>query len=193
LWRICTSPAAPRFNIISKPNDWSQAVKVAADAIDDAGASETKLMQRSYWEALNSVLNLKRGPVTGNKKPQLQGWMSYPIGKSNIHLNAAMAVNRNQIRVELYFTGAHAKAYFGLLLRWKEAVQTELGYSLEWDALPAGQDSRIFIGLSANPRNTDDWKRQHEWLADKLNDMHRVFSNRVKELSADDWQPEDDQ
>jgi len=86
LWRIGTSPAAPRFNIISKPNDWSQSVKMAADAIDDADVSETKVMQRSYWEALNIVLNLKGGPVTGNKKPQLQSWMSHPIGKSHIHL-----------------------------------------------------------------------------------------------------------
>src|SRR5208282_3544871 len=58
LWRIGTSPAAPRFNIISKPNDWSQSVKMAADAIDEAEVSETKIMQRNYWEALNTILNL---------------------------------------------------------------------------------------------------------------------------------------
>jgi hypothetical protein len=192
LWRIGTSPAAPRFNIISKPNDWSQSVKMAADAIDDADVSETKIMQRNYWEALNAVLNLKGGPVTGNKKPQLQSWMSYPIGRSYIHLGAAMVVNRNLIRAELYFSGANAKAYFGLLEKQKQAVEQELGYPLEWEELPAGQDSRISVALhDANPRNTDDWKRQHQWLADKLNDMHRVFSQRVKELSADDWQPED--
>lgn len=192
LWRIGTSPAAPRFNIISKPNDWSQSVKMAADAIEDADVSETKIMQRSYWEALNVVLNLKGGPVTGNKKPQLQSWMSYPIGKSYIHLGAAMTINRNLVRAELYISGANAKAYFGLLEKQKQAVEKELGYPLEWEELPAGQDSRISIVLhDANLRNTGDWKRQHEWLADKLNDMHRVFSQRVRELSADDWQPED--
>lgn len=191
LWRIGTSPAAPRFNIVSKPNDWSQSVKKAAEAIDDAEVSETKIMQRSYWEALNTVLNLKHGPVLGNKKAQLQSWMSYPIGRAYIHLGASMVVNRNLIRAELYFTGANAKAYFGLLEKQKQAIEQELGYPLKWEELPAGQDSRISIALhDANPRNTDDWKRQHEWLAGKLNDMHRVFSPRVKELSADDWQPE---
>ncbi len=192
LWRIGTSPAAPRFNIISKPNDWSQSVKMAAEAIDDADVSETKLMQRSYWEALNAVLKSKGGPVTGNKKPQLQSWMSYPVGKAYVHLNACMVVNRNQIRAELYLSGANAKAHFGLLAKQKETIEQELSYPLEWDELPAGQDSRIYVALQdANPRNTDDWKRQHEWLADKLNDMYRVFSGRVKELSAEDWQPED--
>lgn len=61
LWRIGTSPAAPRFNVISKPNDWSQSVKQAARVIDDADLSETRVMQRNYWEALNPVLNSKGG------------------------------------------------------------------------------------------------------------------------------------
>ncbi len=191
LWRIGASPAAPRFNIISKPNDWSQSVKKAADAIDDADLSETKILQRSYWEALNPILNLKGGPVIGNKKPQPQSWMSYPIGKADVHLGAAMNINRNWVRTELYIAGANAKAYFSLLKKQSQAIEQELGYPLEWEELPEGQDSRISVALpDANPKNVDDWKRQHEWLAVKLNEMHRVFSRRVKDLSPDDWRPE---
>jgi hypothetical protein len=191
LWRIGTSLAAPSFKTISKPNDWSQSVKQAAKVIDEADLSETRVMQRNYWEALNPVLNSKGGPVLGNKKAQPQSWMAYPIGKAAIHLGAAMSSVRNHVRAELYMTGSTAKAYFGLLRRQKEAIEKELGYPLEWEELPAGQDSRISACLvDASPKNTDDWKRQHEWLADKLNDMHRVFFRRVKELSAGDWQPE---
>jgi hypothetical protein len=103
-----------------------------------------------------------------------------------------MSSFRNQVRAELYISGANAKAYFGLLKRQKEAIEQELGYPLEWEELPAGLDSRISVSLDeSNLKNNDDWKRQHEWLAEKLNNMHRVFSRRVKELSADDWQPED--
>ena len=31
---------------------------------------------------------------------------------------------------------------------------------------------------------------QHEWLAKRLNDMRRVFADRVKALDADQWRPE---
>jgi hypothetical protein len=31
-----------------------------------------------------------------------------------------------------------------------------------------------------------DWPRQHEWLAKRLNDMHRVFAQRVRALDAFD-------
>jgi hypothetical protein len=192
LWRIGDSAAAPKFNIISKPNAWSHSVAQAAQAIDDADLTETKVMQRNYWEVFNSVLNAKGGPVLGNKKAQPQSWMSYPIGKSAVHLGAAMSSFRNQVRAELYIAGANAKAYFGLLKRQKDAIEQELGYALEWEELPDGLDSRISISLDeANLKNNDDWNRQHEWLAKKLNGMHRVLSPRVKELSADDWQSED--
>jgi hypothetical protein len=39
-----------------------------------------------------------------------------------------------------------------------------------------------------DPENVVDWQRQHEWLAMRLNDFHRVFSNRVRNLNASDWQ-----
>jgi hypothetical protein len=194
LWRIGASPAAPRFNIISKPNNWSQSVKQAANAIDDAELSETRLMQRDYWQALNVILNAKGGPVLGNKKPQPQSWMPFPIGRSSMYLSAVMLSHRNQVRAELYMTGLKAKAYFGLLRRQKDAIERELGYPMTWEELPERQDSRISVYLDAtDPKSRDEWKRQHEWLADRLNDLHKVFSLRVKMLNADDWQPEDNQ
>jgi hypothetical protein len=61
----------------------------------------------------------------------------------------------------------------------------------DWFEMLRRQPNLSACLVDASPKNTDDWKRQHEWLSEKLNDMHRVFSRRVKELSADDWQPED--
>src|SRR5262249_34406153 len=142
-------------------------------------------------EAFNSVLNSNGGPISGNKKPQPQSWMSYPIGKTGVNLGAAMSGFRNRIRAELYISGSNAKAFFGLLKRQKDAVEQELGYPLEWEELAAGQDSRIAVSLGdANLKNVDDWKRQHEWLAKSLNDMHRVFSDRVSALDANERRPE---
>ena len=189
LWRIGNSPAAPKFNIVSKPNDWSQSVAHAARAIDDAELSETRIAQREYWAALNQALTAAGGPIAGNRKPQPQSWMAYSIGRSNFNLAAAMNRLKNQIRAELYIAGDQAKAFFGLLKRQKEEIERELGYSLEWDELPAGRDCRISSHLNeVDPEDDADWPRQHEWLAKRLNDMHRVFARRVSALDADAWQ-----
>src|SRR5207245_1038569 len=90
LWRIGSSAPAPKFNIVSKPNDWSQSVAHAARAIDDAELSETRLAQRAYWAGLNPALNALGGPVLGNRKAQPQSWMVYSIGRSDFHLSAVM-------------------------------------------------------------------------------------------------------
>lgn len=188
LWRIGSSPAAPKFNIVSKPNDWSRSVAVAAKAIDDADLTETRLKQREYWKAFNNVLTTTAGPVGGNKKPQPQSWMGYSVGRSNFTLSAVMLRQSDQIRAELYLSGTNAKAYFWLLHAQKDAITKELGYELKWEELPEGQDSRICVYRDdADPENTGDWPRQHAWLAQRLNDLHRVFSNRVKELDAEEW------
>jgi hypothetical protein len=186
LWRIGDSLAAPKFKLVSKPNDWSQSVAQAARAIDDEELSEPRMMQRRYWDALNTVLNNLGGAVSGNRKPQPQAWMSFPIGRSGFNLAGVMIRPRQQIRAELYISGDRAKVLLALLRRQKDAVEQELGYPLDWEELPSRRDCRVSSYLNeVDPEDKTDWPRQHEWLAKRLNDMHRVFNHRVAELDAD--------
>ena len=189
LWRIGDSPAAPKFNVVSKPNDWSRSVAQAARAIDEAELSETRLVQRAYWEAFNTVLDKAAGPVSGNRRPQARAWMGYPIGRSRFSLSAVVDIGKRLIRSELYIGGGSAKAFFHLLHEQRGAIEQDLGYPLEWQELPNRQDSRIAAYLNdADPKDEQDWPLQHEWLATRLNDLHRVFARRIRELNADDWQ-----
>lgn len=193
LWRIGDSPAAPKFNVVSKPNDWSRSVARAARAIDEADLSELRIMQRDYWTAFNAVLDESGGPATSGRKPKPRAWMPYSIGRTGFHLSAVMIRPKHQVRAELYIAGDDAKAFFYLLKQEHDAVERELGYSLEWDDLPKGQDCRIAVYLDeSDPENKEDWGRQHKWLAQHLNDLHRVFAMRIRSLDAETWQSDDD-
>jgi hypothetical protein len=135
-----------------------------------------------------AMCNRQRGAVLTAAR---QAWMAYPTGRSGCSLGAVMIRTKRQVRAELYLSGGNAKAHFGLLKQQKEAIERELGYALEWEELPEGQDSRIASYLNdADPEDRADWPRQHEWLTKRLNDMRRVFGDRVKTLDADQWQPE---
>jgi hypothetical protein len=190
LWRIEDSPAAPKFNVVSKPNDWSQSVVQAARAIDDAALTDTRIRQRAYWTAFDKVLDLTGGPVSAGKTPQPKSWMSYSIGRSHFNLAAVMIRPKKRVQAELYIKGANAKAFYHLLVAQKDDIERDLDFPLAWEELPEGQDSRISVGLDADPDNEGDWRRQHEWLAKHLNEMHRAFAGRVKSLDPDSWQPE---
>jgi hypothetical protein len=192
LWRIGDSPAAPKFNIVSKPNNWSRSVAQAARAIDDIELSDTRRAQLAYWHAFQQVLAAKGGQFSGNRKPQAASWMNYPVGRSGFNLSAAMLRPRKQVRVELYISNTDAKLYFSLLKSQREAIEGEVGYPLEWEELPEGRDSRIAVYLSdADPEDQSDWGRQHQWLAARLDDLFRVFGPRVRALDVSDWHPGD--
>ena len=184
LWRIGESRAAPKFNIVCMPNDWSRSVAKAARGKDDSELSELKLKQREYWTGLHDELNAAGGPVRGNRKAQPQHWMNYGIGVGGFRLAATMNTAEKYIRAELYIVGDDASERLGLLEHQKEEIERELGYRLEWgDQLPAARDRRI----SCYRRKVDlgdesDWPDQHRWMAKILNDMHSAFAQRVKDL-----------
>lgn len=188
LWKIGGSPAAPRFNIVSKPNDWNKLVTQAARVIDETGLTSTKALQLAYWAALGSVLSRMGGPLARDRKPQPQSWMSYSIGRRGFGINASMARPKKQVRAEVYISNADAKAFFHLLHAQKSEIESELGYALDWEELPDGRDTRISTPLNGiDPEDRADWPRQHDWLAARLNELYRVFVNRIKQIDASTW------
>ena len=185
LWKIGDSPAAPKFNIVSMPNNWSRSVAHASRVTNDAEQSALKLLQRKYWAGLHDRLNTLGKAVHGDRTPQPQSWMAYSIGRSWCNVMAVMNTQQNQfIRVELYIKGENAGERLALLEEKKEEIEQELGYPLEWgDQLPTARDRRISYALhDVDLKDVSDWPRQHEWLAKHLNKMHKAFAQRVKDL-----------
>lgn len=190
LWRIGDSSVAPKFNVVSKPNDWSR--KVSKAAADDK-LSETQVKQREYWDAFHKVLNDKgRGDILGNRTPQPASWMGYGVGRTDFRVSAVMQRPKKRIQTELYISGSDAKAFFGLLRQQKDEIERDFGDTLDWQELPEKQDCRIaHERREVDPFDESDWPRQHEWLADRLIAMHGVFSDRVRDLDAADWRSDD--
>lgn len=181
LLKIGDSQVAPRFNIVSMPNDWSRSVSVVTERREP---SETNLMQLAYWDGLQSVLNDLNGSVSGNRKPWQRHWMTYGIGRSGFALATAIHIKQRWVRVELYIAGEEASERLIRLEQDKNQIEQELGFELEWgDQSPAARDRRISHYLrDVDPTDKADWSNQHNWIANNLNAMYRVFVDRVKNL-----------
>lgn len=185
LWRIGQSPAAPKFNIVSQPNDWSRSLHRVAQEAGESSPSETRLLQWAYWAGLQAALDAAGGPVSGQGKPQLKNHMTYSIGRTGLSLGAVMLRATKQVRAELYIGTEHARTLFDLLHAQKEAVEQSLDYALDWEKLATRRDCRVSVTLDeADPEDEADWPRQHKWLAERLNELHHVFAPRVKALSV---------
>jgi hypothetical protein len=136
LWRIGDSSAALKFNVISKPNDWSQSVDQAARAIDDAELSETRIMQRAYWIAFDTVLAALGGPVSGGKKPQPQSWMAYSIGRSHFSVVRPRFGPKDRFELNSIFQAIKRRHSF---ICWQHRRQRS---NANWDLRSIGRNCR---------------------------------------------------
>lgn len=60
LWQIEGSPLAPKFDVISKPNDWAKDVK---KAVTRAGLSDTKIQQLDFWNKFKEYSQSKESKL----------------------------------------------------------------------------------------------------------------------------------
>jgi uncharacterized protein DUF4268 len=100
LWRIGSSAPAPKFNIISKPNDWSRQVTQGARNIESSEPSDIKKTQLEFWTGFMEFLANRESKVRPTA-PRPQHWASFSIGRSGFRLDAYALVRDSGIGVNL--------------------------------------------------------------------------------------------
>ena len=135
-----------------------------------------------------------RGGRVKPAKPRPQQWMDFSIGRTDFWLASTLSTSKGWIRVELCLGGQDAKKHYQLLFQEKDQIEEEIGEELLWHELPKRKQSRIRRTKDdVDPRDHAQWPAQHEWLWAKLQAFHRTFSQRVKQLRADDSSPEEEE
>ena len=180
LWRIGNSPPAPKFNIVCKPNDWSEAIALAASDIGEL--TETKKTQLAYWTALRDFMTKTPGKDKP-QKPLPQGWTNFAVGRSNFSLVAVVNTVDQRIGAYLAIQGPHAKEFFAKLEEDRPEIDKEFGAPLAWREMLDRKESQIvMIRDKSDPLNEAEWPSQHAWFRSTLEQLYDVFSSRVKEL-----------
>ena len=152
LWQIGDSPAAPKFNVVSKPNDWSQSVAQAAPRDRRRGTVGNADHAASVLGRVERGAQCRGRPGLRQQEAAAAVWMSYPLGRSGC-LGCSDELPKKQIGPSIYLSGAKAKAFFGLLKRQKEEIE-KTRLSPRWQELPAAQDSRIATYLTTLTQRT---------------------------------------
>lgn len=189
LWKIGESQVAPKFNVASKPNDWTKGVGGGGSGTPNV-LTDTKQLQQEYWAALRDhmIENVSEVKPT---KPLPQHWMNLAIGRSNFTLHTYANTKESRIGLGLSMTGPDAKPHFHLLSQDREKIEKEFGETLEWLELPERKESRIMLhDRQADPTDRDGWPEQHAWLSEKLKKFDSVFRQKIKQLDANKSDPQ---
>ena len=183
LWRIGNSPPAPKFNVVSRPNDW---LKYVAEASALGKLSDTKLFYQRYWTAFREFISERPGTVLRSQKPLPQHWTNFAVGRSGFTMAAtASSEKKKRLGAEIYIQpkDIEPKAAFAALLADKPAIEASLGFQLDWQELPEAKGSRIAIfQQDVDVTNEALWPEQFAWLAEKLEKLHDVFGPKIRKL-----------
>lgn len=182
LWQIGDSALAPKFNVVAKPNDWSKTVREAASG-PRKGLTEAQQLQLDYWASFGEHLR-EHGSRFNSPKPAPQNWASWGVGRTGFNLGANVYTQTNEGggAVYLWIADAEASAYFRLLEREREAIESELGYALRWDEKPGRKSSSVVVRGGPDARDRLNWPELHEWMRVRIEDFDRVFRGRVRSL-----------
>jgi len=181
LWQIDDSRPAPRFNLVSSPNDWSKAVKggPSSDSL-----SPTKAAHLAFWNAFKEFMTNTESDLR-LQTPRAQHWYAISIGRSKFSLSLTTNTLTKRVACELYIRGTTAKSAFSQLYQDKSSIEEELG-ELDWQELPDGQDCRIIQYREGDTKKESNWPEIHAWLKDRAEALHAVFAPRVKALRLDE-------
>jgi hypothetical protein len=189
LWRIGNSPPAPKFNVVSKPNDWSKAVRQQTGAASSTRIlTDDKRIQFEFWTEFKSWLEERTKLRV--RAPGYHSWLSASMGRSGFKLNLIASFWNKQtntfempeIRVELVLNSPQAKDQFAVLERRRDEIEKKIGTTLVFHNEEQSQRCRIYVRRDCDFRDRTKWPEAFEWLAKYLQVFSDVFRPLIREL-----------
>jgi hypothetical protein len=173
LWQIEDSPIAPKFQIISSPNDWTKSVKTSLNT----EMNPTKALQRKYWTKVKEEID-KNYSIFSSRKPRGQHWYNLAIGKPSAHISLIMNTQMPGLKVQLHIP--NSEELFEYLYNSKEEIESELGYELDWINPENTKSANIVIVKKTDVDNESIWEENIKWHLTRAAEFYNVFSDRVK-------------
>jgi hypothetical protein len=169
VWQIGDSPYAPKFQIISQPNNWAKAVKKSQTQTE---LSDVKLLQLEFWTEFAKFGKREKSQLRF-RKPYPQHWYDISVGNSRAHLTLIADTQNNLIRCEFYIPDD--KEFYLQLEKHRAEIESLLGFELEWMYLEGRKASRIRVLKEADIFKSEKWNDYFEWLLQTSELFQKVF------------------
>ena len=175
LWRIGNSLAAPKFNIVAKPNDWSRSI---VKSVEQGDWTPAQKLYYEFWDYFCKYLH-KDNPSGRPRTPPAQHWMSFAIGRVGAKLVGLLRSSDNRIGVRFQTEDENKEIFYDLLRPQKEEIEAELGFSLDWKRLDGRRYAQASYFREADLEDRSQWEDYCEWMKIHLDKLDEVFRPRV--------------
>jgi hypothetical protein len=178
LWKIGDSPAAPKFNIVSRPNEWTRQV------IQTREISFDRQFALDYWSGVFEALR-PANILAKRAKPYARHDTVFNVGWKNFWLKAHFSRPNRDGSVWVACRGPEGYENFTTLLDAKDKIEKECKCELNWkpdEGKNSGYCSIRMQGLDLE--NKAAWPSQHQRYADNLATLHRGINPYVQQMEA---------
>ena len=171
LWQIDDSAFAPKFEVVSRPNDWARAVR---ESTGSSKLTETKVKQLEFWTRFKEFAN-EQETTLRFRKLYAQHWTNISIGHSELSMALTINTRDNQFGVEIYVPDN--KDLYSKLHEQKDAIEADLGDvgTVEWMGLPEKKACRIKAVYSGDFNDDAQWENHFAWLLTTAEKFQQVF------------------
>ena len=178
LWSIGGSDAAPKFNVVAKPNDWSKTVKEAADTVRSKMTPWQQTVVK-IWGAFGGYIEENKIDFK-SPKPSASLWMGYGVGRTGAGL--IVSFTKIEAIVHVQIDNSLHPDWFSSLEANQSEIENSLGFQLEWEKREDKKYAYVLIKRSTDMTDPENWPDDFAWMASKMDAMRSVFRPIVGEL-----------
>jgi hypothetical protein len=176
--RIGESAAAPLFNVVVMPNDWSKLVKASGDSQTSAKSS----IYRDFWRLWIEKCSLEKPEWGSAKTPPSSNWFSMRRGLPSGTRAVASFATKGRLRSEIYIdrrTDEESKNLFDLIRSSQTKFEEDFGGELSWERLDHKRACRIAIYRDGVVENAVDHEEYISWFFDSACRLRKALGRAL--------------
>ena len=186
LWKIGDSVPAPKFNIVSRPNDWTAEISRAAKQTP----SPMREQYKRFWTRLAEDLSLS-GRLPKPRKPSTDSYTTFSISVTGFELRTSRSHQKGQLQVSLVMRTENSLSFYKQLEARRCEIESTLGGDFQWTERPPGKESVISCNTTEfKPADEGEWSEQIQWTSEMVHKFYDYFHPVIEELDPADWSPD---
>jgi len=178
LWKINNSLPAPKFEVISRPNNWSKSIK--------KGLSEIAMKEIDFLNGFVEYCN-ENNSMLHPSTPSVSAPAYYTIstGSSKWIIEIKINTQSRTLMEDVSFTGK--ELFRKLEAKYKDAIEKEMGVKLRWEPMENYKKSQVSLTIKDfDIDNLNKREKYYKWLKDNGEKFKAVFSKYINKISKEE-------
>lgn len=185
VWRIGDSAMAPKFNVVSQPNDWAKSVKQSAST-NASAITESQQLHLEFWTQFRQFMDDRQSTIK-TQSPSTDSWLNVAVGRSGFVICLRNGMKNSYSEIMLVISGPDKAAYFeNLRANHGPEIEHHLG-PVEWRDSPQRKEAQIGLRRNTTPVDRTTWPELDEWFASALEEWVKVLGPIIRTLDASEF------